>query len=169
MTGAGYRQVAVVSLTYAYDGAQVRPELCPCFFEFCPCGESNGLGVEFLAIDSRLTARISHGGSAMAQFVKVGSRTEFEDLEGGKLVEAGGHRIAVFNVGGRYYAIENTCPHRGGPLAEGMVVGEEVICPWHGSRFNVKTGLVLTPPARQGVESFPVRVTGDDVEVEVDL
>jgi len=46
----------------------------------------------------------------MAQFVKVGSRTEFEDLEGGKLVEAGGHRIAVFNVGGSYYAIENTCP-----------------------------------------------------------
>ena len=87
----------------------------------------------------------------MTQFVKVGSRTEFEDLEGGKLVEAGGHRIAVFNVGGSYYAIENTCPHRGGPLAEGMVVGEEVICPWHGSRFNVKTGSVLTPPARQGV------------------
>jgi len=50
-----------------------------------------------------------------------------------------------------------------------MVVGEEVICPWHGSRFNVKTGSVLTPPARQGVESFPVRVAGDDVEVEVDL
>ena len=89
----------------------------------------------------------------MAQFVKVGSRTEFDDLEGGKLVEAGGHRIAVFNVGGSYYAIENTCPHRGGPLAEGMVVGEEVICPWHGSRFNVKTGSVLTPPARQGVEA----------------
>jgi nitrite reductase/ring-hydroxylating ferredoxin subunit len=103
----------------------------------------------------------------MAQFVKVGSRTEFEDLEGGKLVEAGGHRIAVFNVGGSYYAIENTCPHRGGPLAEGMVAGEEVICPWHGSRFNVKTGSVLTPPASQGVESFPVRVAGDDVEVDL--
>ncbi len=53
----------------------------------------------------------------MAQFVKVASRAEFEDLEGGKLVEAAGQRIAVFNVGGSYYAIENTCPHRGGPLA----------------------------------------------------
>jgi 3-phenylpropionate/trans-cinnamate dioxygenase ferredoxin subunit len=50
-----------------------------------------------------------------------------------------------------------------------MVAGEEVICPWHGSRFNVKTGSVLTPPAQQGVKSFPVRVTGDDVEVGVDL
>ncbi len=72
----------------------------------------------------------------------------------------------VFNIGGSYYAIESTCPHRGGPLAEGMVTGEEVICPWHGSRFNVKTGAVMTPPAREGVKSFPVRVTGDDVEID---
>jgi nitrite reductase/ring-hydroxylating ferredoxin subunit len=107
------------------------------------------------------------GEIVMAQFVRVGSRTEFEDLEGGKLVEAGAQRIAVFNVGGNYYAIENTCPHRGGPLAEGMLAGEEVICPWHGSRFNVKTGSVMTPPARQGVKSFPVRVTGDDVEIDL--
>jgi len=53
-------------------------------------------------------------------------------------------------------------------LAEGMLAGEEVICPWHGSRFNVKTGSVLTPPAPQGVKSFAVRVTGDDVEVEIE-
>jgi nitrite reductase/ring-hydroxylating ferredoxin subunit len=105
----------------------------------------------------------------MAQFVKIGTRTEYEDLEGGKLVEVGGLGIAVFNVGGSYYAIENTCPHRGGPLAEGMMAGEEVICPWHGARFNVKTGAVLTPPAQRSVKSFPVRVTGDDVEVEVDF
>jgi nitrite reductase/ring-hydroxylating ferredoxin subunit len=103
----------------------------------------------------------------MTQFVKVGSRAEFEDLEGGKVVEADGQRIAVFNIGGSYYAIENTCPHRGGPLAEGMVTGEEVICPWHGSRFNVKTGSVVTPPARQRVKSFPVRVTGNDVEIDL--
>jgi 3-phenylpropionate/trans-cinnamate dioxygenase ferredoxin subunit len=78
-----------------------------------------------------------------------------------------GQRIAVFNIGGSYYAIESTCPHRGGPLAEGIVTGEEVICPWHGSRFNVKTGSVMTPPPRQGVKSFPVRVTGDDVEIDL--
>ena len=104
----------------------------------------------------------------MAQFVKVGTTAEFEDLEAGKLVEVGGHSIAIFNVGDSYCAIENTCPHRGGPLAEGMLAGEEVICPWHGSRFNVKTGALLTPPARQGVKSFPVRVTGNDVEVEIE-
>ena len=104
----------------------------------------------------------------MAQFVKVGTRAEFEDLEAGKLAEAGGQSIAIFNLGGTYYAIENACPHRGGPLAEGMMAGEEVICPWHGSRFSVKTGAVLTPPARQGVKSFSVRVTGNDVEVEIE-
>src|SRR5713101_6736088 len=109
---------------------------------------------------------LAEGKCVMAHFVKVGSRAELEDLEGGKLVEADGQRIAVFNIGGSYYAIESTCPHRGGPLAEGMVTGEEVICPWHGSRFNVKTGSVMTPPARQGVKSFPVRVTGDAVEID---
>jgi nitrite reductase/ring-hydroxylating ferredoxin subunit len=103
----------------------------------------------------------------MTQFVKVGNRAELEDLEGGKLVEAAEQSIAVFNVGGRYYAIESTCPHRGGPLTEGMVTGEEVICPWHGSRFNVKTGSVLTPPAPRGVKSYDVRVNGDDIEIDL--
>ena len=104
----------------------------------------------------------------MGEFVKIGTKAEFEDLEAGKLVVARGQSIAIFNLGGNYYAIENTCPHRGGPLAEGILAGEEVICPWHGSRFNVKTGAVLAAPARQGVKSFPVRVTGDDVEVEME-
>ena len=104
----------------------------------------------------------------MAKFVKVGNKSEFQDLEAGKLVDAGGQTIAIFDLGGNYYAIENTCPHRGGPLVEGEMDGEEVICPWHGARFNIKTGAVLAPPAPQGVKSFPVRVTGDDVEVEIE-
>lgn len=101
-------------------------------------------------------------------FVKIGPVSEFEDLEAGKLVEVSGQSVAVFNIAGRYYAIENTCPHRGGPLADGMMAGEEVICPWHGARFNVKTGAVMGPPAQQGVKSFPVRVNGSDLEVELD-
>jgi nitrite reductase/ring-hydroxylating ferredoxin subunit len=83
-------------------------------------------------------------GGRMGQFVKIGTTAELEDLEVGKLVEAAGKRIAIFNLGGKYYAIEDTCPHRGGPLSEGMLAEDEVICPWHGSRF--KTGAVLTPP-----------------------
>ena len=104
----------------------------------------------------------------MGLFVKVGTTQELEALEAGKLVEAAGQRVAVFNAGGKYWAIEDTCPHRGGPLSEGMLAEDEVICPWHGSRFNVKTGAVLTPPAQRNVKSFPVRIVGTDVEVEIE-
>ena len=103
----------------------------------------------------------------MGQFVKVGTTAELEDLEAGKLVEAGGRSIALFNIGGSYYAIDNTCPHRGGPLSQGMLAEDVVICPWHGARFEVKTGAVLAPPAPEGVKSYPVRVNGNDVEIEV--
>ena len=102
----------------------------------------------------------------MAQFVKVGTREDFA-LDGGKLVEAGGQKIAVFNLGGTYYAIDNTCTHRGGPLAEGMVEGDVVTCPWHGAQYAIKTGAVFSPPAPRGVKSFPVRVAGNDVEVDI--
>ena len=89
-------------------------------------------------------------------------------MEAGKFVEASGQRIANFKLGGKYWAIENTCPHRGGPLSEGMLAEDEVICPWHGSRFNVKTGAVLTPPAQRSVKSLPVRIVGTDIEVEIE-
>ena len=62
----------------------------------------------------------------MGQFVKIGSTKDLETLEPGKLVEAGGQRIAIFNLGGKYYAIEDRCSHRGGPLSEGMLVEDEV-------------------------------------------
>lgn len=86
----------------------------------------------------------------------------------GKLVEADGHSIALFNVNGSFHAIDNTCTHVGGPLAEGELAGEMVTCPWHGATFNVKTGAVHSPPARQNVRTFPVRVEGDDVLVQID-
>ena len=103
----------------------------------------------------------------MGQYVKVGTTAELEDLKGGKLIEAAGQSIALFNVGGTYYAIENTCTHRGGPLSQGMLSDSVVVCPWHGARFDVKTGAVLGPPAPVGVKSFPVRVSGGDVEIEI--
>lgn len=103
----------------------------------------------------------------MAQFVKVGTKADFEGLKGGKLVKAAGEQIALFKLGDGYYAIENTCPHAGGPLSEGPLAGDVVTCPWHGSRFNVMTGALLGPPATRGVKSFPVRVTENDVEVQI--
>jgi nitrite reductase/ring-hydroxylating ferredoxin subunit len=104
----------------------------------------------------------------MSRFVKVETTSVFNNITGGKLVNAGGQEIAVFKLGEEYYAIENTCPHAGGPLGEGEVGGDVVTCPWHASRFNIKTGEVVTPPARQGVKSFPVRIMGSDIEVEIE-
>src|SRR5262245_2263824 len=71
--------------------------------------------------------------ASMPQFVKVGTKTDFESLNTGKLVQAGGQNIAIFKAGGNFCAIENTCPHAGGPLAEGSIAGEVVTCPWHRS------------------------------------
>jgi nitrite reductase/ring-hydroxylating ferredoxin subunit len=64
-------------------------------------------------------------------------------------VDIGAKRIAIFNIDGTYHAIDDTCTHRGGPLSEGIVVGTEVTCPWHGAVFDVTTGSVLGPRAQR--------------------
>lgn len=85
----------------------------------------------------------------------------------GKVVQAGGAALAVFNLGGTFYALNNSCTHVGGPLGEGEVEGNVVTCPWHGSRFDITNGQVLGPPARRPVASYPVRVSGGEVFVEL--
>lgn len=102
----------------------------------------------------------------MAQFVTVASTAELVP-GGAKGVEVAGRKIALFNLDGIFYAIDDTCTHRGGPLSEGEVSGEEVTRPWHGAVYNVKTGAVLGPPAPRGVGCYAVRVQGSDVEVEL--
>ena len=102
----------------------------------------------------------------MAEFKKVASVTEIQPGTA-KLVEIAGKKIAVFNLGGSFYGIDDVCPHRGGPLSEGPIEGESVVCPWHGSSFNIKTGAVEKPPARERVTPYNVRVQGSDIEVEV--
>jgi 3-phenylpropionate/trans-cinnamate dioxygenase ferredoxin subunit len=103
---------------------------------------------------------------SMPKFVKVATTDELEDQQA-KLVEVEGQKIALFRVGEVFYALSDTCTHRGGPLSEGTVEGAEVTCPWHGARFDIKTGAVLGPPAGREVRGYPARVTGADVEIEV--
>ena len=79
----------------------------------------------------------------------------------------GSKKIALFNVDGDYYAIDDTCTHRGGPLSDGDLTGKEVTCPWHGAVFDVTTGAVLSPPAPQPVSCYKVRISGNNIEVEV--
>jgi 3-phenylpropionate/trans-cinnamate dioxygenase ferredoxin component len=101
----------------------------------------------------------------MAEFVKVGKTGDLAPGNGMR-VEAGGKKIALFNIDGTYYAIDDGCTHRGGPLSEGPLSGGEVTCPWHGAVFDVKTGNALGPPASKGVSKYNVRVTGDSIEIE---
>ena len=102
----------------------------------------------------------------MAEFVKAIRSTELSPGNG-TVVELSGARIAIFNVDGTFYAMDDTCTHAGGPLSEGELDGTVVTCPWHGATFEVKTGGVLGPPAANGLRSYEVKVEGDDVLVSV--
>jgi nitrite reductase/ring-hydroxylating ferredoxin subunit len=102
----------------------------------------------------------------MPEFVKVAKAGEIAPGEA-KAVGVGPGRVALFNIEGTYHAIDNKCTHRGGPLSEGIVVGTEVTCPWHGAVFDVATGRVLGLPAPRRVASYAVRVEGDDIELEL--
>ena len=84
----------------------------------------------------------------------------------GRVVDAAGKTLALFNVGGTYYAIDNGCPHRGGPLGEGDVDGALVACPWHGWRWDVTSGANANNPAVR-VACFPVTVDGDRILVDL--
>ncbi len=85
----------------------------------------------------------------------------------GKVVQVEGKTLALFNLGGTFYAIDNACTHVGGPLGEGTVDGTVVVCPWHGSRFEIKTGKVVGPPATRNVTTYPART--QDGAVYIDL
>jgi nitrite reductase/ring-hydroxylating ferredoxin subunit len=102
----------------------------------------------------------------MPQFIRVATTDELADQQA-KLVEVEGQKIALFRVDGGFYALSDTCTHRKGPLSEGTVEGTEVTCPWHGAKFDIRTGAVLGPPAGQAAKSYPVRVTGANIEIEV--
>jgi nitrite reductase (NADH) small subunit len=77
-----------------------------------------------------------------------------------------GRAIAVANVEGKFYAINNTCLHRGGPLGQGAMNGKVVTCPWHGWQYDVTTGKVTQNPS-VGVDCYPLEVRGEDIYVDI--
>jgi 3-phenylpropionate/trans-cinnamate dioxygenase ferredoxin component len=82
-------------------------------------------------------------------------------------IEIGNDAVVIFNIGGKYYAIDDVCSHDRGPLGEGYLDGTQIVCPRHGARFDVTTGKVMAPPAREDIKSYPVRVVGDYLELGV--
>jgi len=100
----------------------------------------------------------------MSEFIKV---AEVGDLEEGDLmaVEVDGEPICLAKADGEICAFTDTCTHIGGPLSEGELDGDVLTCPWHGAQFNVHTGQVLRGPARQNIQTFPVKIEGDAILV----
>ena len=103
----------------------------------------------------------------MADWVAV---ARVEELPPGqwRVVDLDGTRVAVFNLQGEYFAIEDVCTHDGGILTGGTVEGEQIMCPRHGARFSIKTGEALTAPAYEATATFPVRVQYGEIQVKDD-
>ncbi len=80
-----------------------------------------------------------------------------------KTVEFENETVCIVNAGGKIYAINNVCTHEGGPLAEGTLNEYEVECPWHGARFDVRTGEVKSPPAESPVSTYEIKIDRDDI------
>jgi 3-phenylpropionate/trans-cinnamate dioxygenase ferredoxin subunit len=81
--------------------------------------------------------------------------------------DAGGVRIALCNVNGRFYAIDDVCTHDGAPLDQGELEGDLVECARHGAKFDVTSGRAVVLPAIRPVKTYPVQIEGDDVQVDV--
>jgi nitrite reductase/ring-hydroxylating ferredoxin subunit len=101
----------------------------------------------------------------MAEFVKVASVSQLAPGSA-KAIEVMGKTIALFNVEGTIYATDNTCLHQGGPLGEGDLMGEVVVCPWHQWEYNVRTGEMVGDSSVK-IVTYPVRVEGDEIKVAV--
>jgi 3-phenylpropionate/trans-cinnamate dioxygenase ferredoxin subunit len=102
----------------------------------------------------------------MSAFIKV---AETSDIPAGraKVVVVGDKRIALCNVDGEFFAIDDICTHDGGPLDQGELQSDVIECPRHGARFNVKTGKVLALPAVKPLTTYPLKVEGSEIQVAV--
>jgi 3-phenylpropionate/trans-cinnamate dioxygenase ferredoxin component len=102
----------------------------------------------------------------MAKSVKVGSPNDLKPGEC-KTVSANGTEVALYNVGGTYYATSNTCPHRGGPMGEGSLDGDVITCPWHGFQYKLPQGNCVAPNPALKVDAYKVSVQGGELFVEL--
>jgi glycine betaine catabolism B len=98
-------------------------------------------------------------------FVKVANAKDIQPSQM-KEVEVNGENICVANVEGKFYAIGSICTHEGGPLADGTLEGYEVECPWHNSKFDVRTGEVISPPASEPEPAYEVKIDGDNILIK---
>ncbi len=101
----------------------------------------------------------------MADFVKA-AKTEDLGPSSAKVIEVAGKTLALCNVDGKFYAMDNTCLHRGGPIGEGSIDGTTVTCPWHGWQYDITTGQATMNPSAK-LTCYETKVEGDDVLVSI--
>ena len=97
---------------------------------------------------------------------KIASVSDLSDGQG-KSLEVDGKELALFKAGGNFYCIDGRCTHRRGELGDGELEDKLVVCPLHGSKFDITNGKVQTAPAKENVNSYPTKVEGDDVLVDL--
>jgi nitrite reductase (NADH) small subunit len=102
----------------------------------------------------------------MSQFITLTTQSELPALDEAREFSCGGKSICIANVNGIFSAMENVCPHRGGPLGQGMIDGGKVVCPWHGWAWDVKTG-TSSQDSRMKVGVYPLKIEGGDVWIEM--
>ena len=102
----------------------------------------------------------------MSDFQAVAKVSEIPD-PGKQVVEVDDRVIALFHVGGKFYALDDVCTHDGGPLAEGCLEGFQIACPRHGAKFDIRYGKALTLPATRGTTAHEVKISGEDVLVRL--
>lgn len=103
----------------------------------------------------------------MPEWIQAAAVGEVADAQS-KIVEVNGADVALYNLGGEYFAIEDVCTHDGGDISGGWVEGDRAVCPRHLAEFSIRTGEALKGPAYEGVHSFPVRVREGRVEIQDD-
>ena len=101
----------------------------------------------------------------MSEWLKLANRADLPAEGTAKEFTVGDKTLCVAMIGGKALALDNVCPHRGGPLAEGTIEGEKVVCPWHQFEFDLATGESDDPDTK--ADAYALRVNGDDVMVEI--
>ncbi len=102
----------------------------------------------------------------MPTFIKLTTQSDLPPADEAKEFPCGAKTICLANVNGSYSALDNVCPHRGGPLGQGMIEGSKVVCPWHGWAWDAKTGVADQDPSMK-VPVYPLKIEGGDVLIEI--
>jgi nitrite reductase (NADH) small subunit len=99
-------------------------------------------------------------------FTRITTQSDLPPINEAKEFSCGDKTICIANVNGEYFAMDNVCLHRGGPLGQGMIEGGKVVCPWHGWAWDAKTGQA-DQDSRMRVAVYPLKIEGGDVLVEI--